>query len=137
MHSHTSSITLVLILYKVIDLGSEPISSSAYVHLGRVTEFRYGRDVGRAFRRHIDFNELKSLIDGSMLPSDRALTFVDNHDNQRGHGAGGQDILTFYDGLSYRTAVAFTLALPYGLARIMSSYRWSGGPHRFDDALIV
>lgn len=31
------------------------------------------------------------------MPSDRALVFVDNHDNQRGHGAGGASILTFWD----------------------------------------
>lgn len=31
------------------------------------------------------------------VPSDRALVFVDNHDNQRGHGAGGESILTFWD----------------------------------------
>lgn len=31
------------------------------------------------------------------MPSDRALVFVDNHDNQRGHGAGGSSILTFWD----------------------------------------
>jgi len=31
------------------------------------------------------------------VPSDRALVFVDNHDNQRGHGAGGASILTFWD----------------------------------------
>ena len=32
-----------------------------------------------------------------LMPSDRALVFVDNHDNQRGHGAGGSSILTFWD----------------------------------------
>ena len=29
------------------------------------------------------------------LPDDDALVFVDNHDNQRGHGAGGEDILNY------------------------------------------
>lgn len=114
----------------MIDLGSESISSTEYVHLGRITEFRYGRDLGRTFRGHANFDELRRAIQSAMLPSDRALVFVDNHDNQRGHGAGGADILTFYDGAMYRAGVAFVLAHPYGLARIMSSYRWSGGPHR-------
>ncbi|RXM92312.1 Pancreatic alpha-amylase [Acipenser ruthenus] len=31
------------------------------------------------------------------MPSDRALVFVDNHDNQRGHGPGGNSVLTFWD----------------------------------------
>ena len=29
------------------------------------------------------------------LPDDDALVFIDNHDNQRGHGAGGADILNY------------------------------------------
>lgn len=32
-----------------------------------------------------------------MMPSDKALVFIDNHDNQRGHGAGGASIVTFWD----------------------------------------
>jgi len=44
--------------------------------------------------------------------------------------AGGADVLTFYDGLRYRLATAFTLAYPYGFTRIMSSYHWDGGPYR-------
>lgn len=32
-----------------------------------------------------------------MMASGNALVFVDNHDNQRGHGAGGASIVTFWD----------------------------------------
>lgn len=59
-----------------------------------------------------------------MYPSENALVFVDNHDNQRGHGAGGRNILTFRDAKLYKMAQAFTLAHPYGFARVMSSYFW-------------
>uniref|UniRef100_A0A8C6QLB6 alpha-amylase n=1 Tax=Nannospalax galili TaxID=1026970 RepID=A0A8C6QLB6_NANGA len=59
-----------------------------------------------------------------MVPTDRALVFVDNHDNQRGHGAGGASILTFWDARMYKIAVGFMLAHPYGFTRVMSSYRW-------------
>ena len=31
------------------------------------------------------------------MPNDKAVVFVDNHDNQRGHGAGGAAIVTFWD----------------------------------------
>jgi len=31
------------------------------------------------------------------MPSDKAVVFTDNHDNQRGHGAGGASIVTFWD----------------------------------------
>lgn len=54
-----------------------------------------------------------------------AVVFVDNHDNQRGHGAGGSSIITFWDSKLYKMAVGYMLAHPYGVARIMSSYRWN------------
>ena len=75
---------------QVIDLGHEAISAYEYTHLGRITEFRYSRDVGRAFRRHFALSHLSTFATHSWhwLPSDRALVFVDNHDNQRGHGPG-------------------------------------------------
>ena len=60
------------------------------------------------------------------MPSADALVFVDNHDNQRGHGVGGDTILTFRESKLYKMAQAFTLAWPYGRPRIMSSYYWDG-----------
>ena len=74
----------------MIDLGGEAISSSEYMHLGRVTEFRYSRDLGKAFRGVFALSVLSQFASFSWnwLTSDRALVFVDNHDNQRGHGAG-------------------------------------------------
>jgi len=74
----------------VIDLGGEAISSSDYTHLGLVTEFRFSKDMGKAFRRLFALSVLSGLGSAAWqwLPSDRALVFVDNHDNQRGHGPG-------------------------------------------------
>ena len=74
----------------MIDLGGESIGADEYTHLGRVTEFRYSRDIGRAFRGLSALSSLGQFPDSSWqwLSSDRALVFVDNHDNQRGHGAG-------------------------------------------------
>lgn len=46
------------------------------------------------------------------MPSDRALVFVDNHDNQRGHGAGGASILTFWDPRWERSSL-FALPRPF------------------------
>jgi alpha-amylase len=72
-------------------------------------------------------------VDWGFLASNLALTFVDNHDNQRGHGAGGSDILTFKQPKQYKMATAFHLSWPYGIARVMSSYQFSnsdqGPPH--------
>lgn len=58
------------------------------------------------------------------MPNGNALVFVDNHDNQRGHGAGGASIVTFWDSRLYKMAVAYMLAHPYGVTRVMSSFRW-------------
>jgi alpha-amylase len=57
-----------------------------------------------------------------MLKGGDALVFIDNHDNQRGHGAGGASVLTYHDDKLYKMATAFVLAWPYGSTRIMSSF---------------
>uniref|UniRef100_A0A3Q2D109 alpha-amylase n=1 Tax=Cyprinodon variegatus TaxID=28743 RepID=A0A3Q2D109_CYPVA len=114
--------------HSVIDLGGEAISYSEYIHLGRVTEFKYGAKLGNIFRK---WNEEKLFYtrtwgEGWGFMSDgNAVVFVDNHDNQRGHGAGGSSIITFWDSKLYKMAVGYMLAHPYGVARIMSSYRWN------------
>ncbi|KAM7281882.1 alpha-amylase-like [Ixodes scapularis] len=58
------------------------------------------------------------------MPSGDALSFLSNHDNQRGHGYGKEKVLTFFDARLYKMATAFLLALPYGLPRITSTYCW-------------
>nr|XP_020037790.1 pancreatic alpha-amylase-like isoform X2 [Castor canadensis] len=112
---------------KVIDLGGEAITSSEYFGNGRVTEFKYGAKLGKVIRKS-DGEKMSYLKnwgeDWGFMPSNRALVFVDNHDNQRGHGAGGASILTFWDARMYKMAVGFMLAHPYGFTRVMSSYRW-------------
>uniref|UniRef100_A0A8I5QZ60 Alpha-amylase n=1 Tax=Papio anubis TaxID=9555 RepID=A0A8I5QZ60_PAPAN len=115
------------IYQEVIDLGGEPIKSSEYFGNGRVTEFKYGAKLGTVIRKWNGekMSYLKNWGEGwGFVPSDRALVFVDNHDNQRGHGAGGASILTFWDARLYKMAVGFMLAHPYGFTRVMSSYRW-------------
>ncbi|XP_005371727.1 alpha-amylase 1 isoform X2 [Microtus ochrogaster] len=112
---------------QVIDLGGEAITSSEYFGNGRVTEFKYGAKLGTVMRKWSGekMAYLKNWGEGwGFMPSDRALVFVDNHDNQRGHGAGGSSILTFWDARLYKMAVGFMLAHPYGFTRVMSSYRW-------------
>ncbi|XP_076726956.1 pancreatic alpha-amylase-like isoform X2 [Callospermophilus lateralis] len=111
----------------VIDLGGEAIKSSEYFGNGRVTEFKYGAKLGTVIRRWNGekMAYLKNWGEGwGFMPSERALVFVDNHDNQRGHGAGGSSILTFWDARLYKMAVGFMLAHPYGFTRVMSSYHW-------------
>ena len=97
------------------------ISTSEYTHVGRVTELRYGAELSRVFRED-KLHWLDGFGEGwDLMPSSDALVFIDNHDNQRGHGAG--DPLSFEDGGLYRIANVFMLAWPYGRPKIMSSYR--------------
>ncbi|XP_048801424.1 pancreatic alpha-amylase isoform X2 [Lagopus muta] len=119
--------TKPFIFQEVIDLGGEPITGSQYFENGRVTEFKYGAKLGTVIRKWDGekMAYLKNWGEGwGFVPSDRALVFVDNHDNQRGHGAGGASILTFWESRLYKMAVGFMLAHPYGFTRVMSSYRW-------------
>jgi alpha-amylase len=119
--------TKPFIFQEVIDLGGEAITSNDYTGHGRVTEFKYGKYLGDVFRKlgGQQLSYLRNFGEGwAMLKSGDALAFVDNHDNQRGHGAGGENILTFRASRLYKQAVAFMLALPYGVTRVMSSYYW-------------
>lgn len=111
------------IAQEVIDLGGEAISRYEYTDLGTVTEFRFSVEIGRAF---LGNNQLKWLTSwGSswgFMPSRVALVFVDNHDNQRGHGPGGSEVLTYKKSKNYKMANAFMLAHPFGIPRVMSSF---------------
>ncbi len=108
---------------EVIDPDPPNWSEDYYVN-GTVTEFRYSAVVSDVF-----FNGPLTRLHGAgsiwqeinFLPGDKAFVFIDNHDNQRGHGGGGH-IVTHKDGDLYDLAVAFMLAYPYGRPRVMSSY---------------
>ncbi|KAK5645272.1 hypothetical protein RI129_006572 [Pyrocoelia pectoralis] len=111
------------IYQEVIDLGGEAVSRDSYTGLGTVTEFRYSSEIGKVFRAKEKLANLTNWgTSRGFLSSENAFIFVDNHDNQRGHGAGGADILTYKTPKQYKMATAFMLAYPYGITRIMSSF---------------
>lgn len=114
-----------LVFQEVIDQGGEPITSSEYQSTGLVTEFKYTTQLGNTFKQGSlawlsNFGEAWGF-----LPSSSAVVFVDNHDNQRGHGGGG-NVITFEDGRLYDLANVFMLAYPYGYPKVMSSYDFHG-----------
>lgn len=90
--------------------------------MGAVTEFKFSQEIGRAFNGG---NQLKWLRNWgpawSLLPSQDAFVFVDNHDNQR---SDHSDILTYKSRQRYTMAVAFMLSHPYGIPRVMSSFQF-------------
>lgn len=108
------------VFFEVIDLGGEPVKATEYTGMGSVTEFKYSAWIGDAFRNG-SLSGLSSFGSG-MLDSGSAIVFTDNHDNQRGHGAGGSSILTFKNGDLYKLANIYMLAWPYGYPKLMSSY---------------
>lgn len=112
------------VFQEVIDLGGEPITSGEYLGNGDVTEFRYSAELGRVFKTG-NLAWLRTFGTAwGMMPSDKAVVFTDNHDNQRGHGGAG-NVLTFKDGQLYDLGNVFMLAWPYGYPKVMSSYAFS------------
>jgi alpha-amylase len=114
------------ILQEVIDHGFEAVSSSEYTAMGRVTEFRYSSYLAEKFTsgKIADLLNIGSSL--NLVPDDKAFVFTDNHDNQRGHGSGG-NVLTHKKPDLYALGNVFMLAWPYGQPKIMSSYRFSDG----------
>lgn len=113
-----------LIYQEVIDQGGEAIKASEYTGVGLVTEFKYSVQLGNVFKT----GRLASLSNfgeaWGFLPSSQAVVFVDNHDNQRGHGGAG-NVVTYKDGRLYDLANVFMLAYPYGYTQVMSSYQFT------------
>lgn len=68
------------IVGEVIDNGGEAISGTEYFSLGTITEFRYSNDLSRTFRGSSALRWLQNFGTGwGYHPSNRVLTFVDNH----------------------------------------------------------
>ena len=111
---------------EVIDYGGEAVHATDYLELldaGHaeldITEFRF-KGVGDAFLAR-DARSVASLKNVSeqawaLLPSNRAVTFINNHDTQRG------DADFYQDGPAHDLATVFMLAWPYGYPSVMSSY---------------
>ena len=118
-----------LVFQEVIDQGGEAISANEYFGNGLVTEFKYSVEIGNTFRNG-KLAWLSNFGEGwGFMPSSKAVVFIDNHDNQRGHGGGG-NVITFEDGRLYDLANVFMLAYPYGYPKVMSSYDFGGDTER-------
>jgi alpha-amylase len=119
---------------EVIDYGGEAVHATDYLDVGGsaeldVTEFKY-KGVGDAFlgraAKSISSLSLLSEQAWKLLPSERAVTFINNHDTQRG------DAAFYQDGPAHDLATVFMLAFPYGYPSVMSSYGFdrTTGPGR-------
>ena len=123
---------------EVIDYGGEAVRRTDYYGVGYVsggasdiTEFKF-RGIGDKFlnlgtQRVADLNpngpagRQFSEAAWGLMPSDKAVVFVENHDTQRDGG------VWFRDGQVHRLANVFMLAQPYGYPSVMSSYAFNRG----------
>lgn len=130
---------LPYIFSEVIDYGGEAVRTRDYYGLAYssggaadITEFKF-RGVGDKFlgtggQRLAQLNpngpqgSQFSVLAWGLIPSDKAVVFLENHDTQREGGIG------YSNGNVFRLANVWMLAQPYGYPSIMSSYAFDLGP---------
>lgn len=123
---------------EVIDYGGEAVTERDYFGLAYrsggaadVTEFTF-KGVADKFTRQGTqrISELNpngpagaqfSPAAWGMMPADKAVVFLQNHDTQREGGTG------WHDGDVFRLANVWMLAQPYGYPSIMSGYAFARG----------
>jgi alpha-amylase len=112
------------IFQEVIGAGGEPVQPGDYTGIGDVTEFNFSNTLGHHFKLRSPLKEISNIGNWpGWLASDKAITFVSNHDNQR---QNTNNIVTHKDGNNANNmAHVFMLAWPYGYPKVMSSYDWS------------
>ena len=82
-----------------------------------ITDFNYGNQVSDAFSARNGltlFSALQSMS-GALLPSDKSVVFLDNHDTQRGSAI-------YYADSTYELAAVMMLGHGQGYPSLMSSY---------------
>jgi alpha-amylase len=129
--------SLPYVFGEVVDYGGEAVKGSQYFGVGfdtggvfDITEFK-ARGVGDKFIQKGGTQQLADLNPNGaaghqfsvaawgLLPADKAVMFLENHDTQR--VLGNRDI-SYRDGNVYRLAAVWMLAQPYGYPSVMSSY---------------
>ncbi len=117
---------------EVIDHGGEAVAAEDYFGLGfssggstDITEFPWRGVADKVTRlgsqRVSDLREFSPSSWG-IMPADKAVIFLQNHDTQRGGGIGHGD------GDLYRVAHVWMLGHPYGYPKVMSGYAFEATP---------
>jgi len=123
---------------EVIDYGGEAVTKRDYFGLGYgsggssdITEFKFrftankflnvnGEHISQLNPNGASGNQFSESAWG-LMPSDKAVVFLENHDTQRSDG------IWYRDGQTYRLANVWMLAQPYGYPSVMSSYAFDRG----------
>ncbi|MGW0811203.1 carbohydrate-binding module family 20 domain-containing protein [Nonomuraea sp. NPDC002799] len=116
------------IYQEVIYGGGEAVQPGQYTGIGDVLEFQYGRHLREKFYGNVSDLRTFGATWGGMQPAGKSVTFVANHDTERGSSA-----LSYKDGATYRLATLFQLAWDYGTPQVYDGFTWSdreaGPPH--------
>jgi pullulanase len=110
---------------EVIGAQGQVVQPEQYSAIAQVTDFKYGTDIAGKFRGDYggSLGQLRTFGNRwGLVPSERAVVFIDNHDRERGHGGGGN--LNYKEGARYNLANVFMLAHPQGYPKVMSGYRF-------------
>jgi alpha-amylase len=119
-----------VVLLEVIRGPGEPIQPEQYLELGSVWEFDYAKNMKAFF-----VDQAIGYVDSearyiSHAPSEKAISFVSNHDTER----NGQAI-NFGQSRYFELATAMMLAEDYGTPMLYSSYAfvdYDGAPRETD-----
>ena len=128
---------------EVINNSGEAVTAEQYFGVGYasggaadVTDFQYGYRVTEAFtgRNGVPLASLQNLTTPppALLPGDKGVVFIDNHDNQRGDNIYYASIVSSEP--VYDLAAIFMLAHPHGAPSVMSSYGFDRGSQAGRDA---
>jgi len=102
------------------------LSPRAYTDIASVLGFDFATDVKNAFKSYPadatgNITSLRQLDESTgLLPSNRSLTFVENHDTERNGST-----LSYKDGATNTLATLFLLAQPYGRPQVYSSFTFA------------
>jgi len=107
--------------HEVIEGNGEAVKPEMYFGIGQVTEFNFANSLGSNVKQDGKMKYLANFGEAwGLMQSEHAVTFMDNHDSQRGSAP-----LTYKDGDLYTLASVFMLAHPYGYPKVMSSYAFN------------
>lgn len=112
------------VVHELITGPGEPVAVEPYLPSGDVNVFPYAYGIGMAVRGG-DLTSLLQLPSKFGVPSDKAVTFLENHDLER-RPLDEPLALFVADKEQHQLARAFLLTFPYGYPQIYSGFYFNG-----------
>jgi alpha-amylase len=113
-----SQLTRSAFVYQEVMPGGA-VNPPAYEGTGSVLEFTYGQQLKAKFQANIA--DLQTFGQSwGLEPSNKSVTFVDNHDTDR-----NASTLSYKDATTYQLANIFSLAWGYGTPQVYSSFTFT------------